>query len=179
MVPHFVEQIGEFEYRRSCYITWLEVGGSHAHRFKGLVETLGLTTLIVTDLDTKDPITNRVERPVLGKGLEARNETLRTWVPKQTSIDVLMTLEENDKALLCPNGYAVRAVYQTSATLKIGTTDVRIHANTFEALFYRNFEFCKGRKAIGLAGQFQILRRSGADSIISLGVVVSPRSPRI
>lgn len=69
LVPHFVEQVDEFEYLRSCYITWLEVGGSHAHRFKSLVETLGLTTLIVTDLDAKDPNTNKVEKPVLGKVL--------------------------------------------------------------------------------------------------------------
>lgn len=156
LVPHFVEQVDAFEYLRSCYITWLEVGGSHAHRFKSLVETLGLTTLIVTDLDAKDPNTNKVEKPVLGKGLEARNETLRTWAPKQTSVDALMKLEEKDKALVYPNGYAVRAAYQTSAKLRIGTTDVDVHANTFEdALFYRNFDFFKGRKATGLAGRFQ------------------------
>ena len=165
LVPHFVEQVDAFEYLRSCYITWLEVGGSHAHRFKGLVETLGLTTLIVTDLDAKDPSTNKVEKPVLGKGLEARNETLRTWAPKQTSVDALMKLEEKDKVLVYPNGYAVRAAYQTSAKLKIGTTDVDVHANTFEdALFYRNFDFFKGRKAKGLAGKFQTIADDAKDA---------------
>ena len=78
--------IASVEYLRSCYITWLEIGGSHAHRFKGLVETLGLTTLIITDLDAKDPKTNTVEKPVLGKGLEARNETLRTWAPRASTL---------------------------------------------------------------------------------------------
>lgn len=156
LVPYFVEQVDAFEYLRSCYITWLEVGGSHAHRFKGLVETLGLTTLIITDLDAKDPDTNKVEKPVLGKGLEARNETIRTWAPKLTSVDALMKLDEKDKALVYPNGYTVRSAYQTSAKLKIGTTAIDVHANTFEdALFYRNFDFFKGRKAIGLAGKFQ------------------------
>ncbi len=165
LVPHFVEQVDAFEYLRSCYITWLEVGGSHAHRFKGLVETLGLTTLIVTDLDAKDPNTNKVEKPVLGKGLEARNETLRTWAPKQTSVDALMKLEEKDKSLVYPNGYAVRAAYQTSAKLKIGTVDVDVHANTFEdALFYRNFDFFKGRKATGLAGKFQKIADDAKDA---------------
>lgn len=165
LVPHFVEQVDEFEYLRSCYITWLEVGGSHAHRFKSLVETLGLTTLIVTDLDAKDPNTNQVEKPVLGKGLEARNETLRTWAPKQTSVDKLMKLEEKDKALVYPNGYAVRAAYQTSAKLRIGTTDVDVHANTFEdALFYRNFDFFKGRKATGLAGRFRKIADDAKDA---------------
>jgi predicted ATP-dependent endonuclease of OLD family len=157
LVPHFVEQLDAFEYLRSCYITWLEIGGSHAHRFKDLVEALGLTTLIVTDLDAKDPKTNKAEKkPVLGKGLEARNETLRNWVPKQTAVDTLMKLKEKDKALAYPNGYSVRAAYQTGAELKIGGADVNIHANTFEdALLYRNFEFFKGRKAKGLAGKFQ------------------------
>lgn len=165
LMPHFVEQVEAFEYLRSCYITWLEVGGSHAHRFKGLVETLGLTTLIVTDLDAKDPKTDKVEKPVLGKGLEARNETLRTWAPKQTAVDALMKLEEKDKALVYPNGYAVRAAYQTGAKLKIGTADVDVHANTFEdALLYQNFEFFKGRKATGLAGKFQKIADDAKDA---------------
>ena len=165
LVPHFVEQVDAFEYLRSCYITWLEVGGSHAHRFKDLVEALGLTTLIVTDLDAKDPKTNKIEKPVLGKGLEARNETLRNWAPKQTAVDALMNLGEKDKALIYPNGYAVRVAYQTGANLKIGAADVNVHANTFEdALLYRNFDFFKGRKATGLAGKFQKIADDAKDA---------------
>ena len=158
LVPHFVEQQDAFSYLRSCYITWLEVGGSHAHRFKGLVETLGLTTLIITDLDAKDPATHKSAPPVLGKGLEAGNETLRSWAPKQTQVDVLLKLDEKEKALVYPNGYAVRAAYQTGAQVTLGGADVQVHANTFEdALLYRNFEFFKGRKATGLAGKFQVI----------------------
>lgn len=156
LVPHFVEQTNEFEYLRSCYVTWLEVGGSHAHRFRTLVATLGLTTLVITDLDAKDPTTGKTDMPQLGKGLEARNETLRSWVPKLTEVDALMKLAEKDKALTYSTGYAVRAAYQTGAKVKLGVTEVEVHANTFEdALLYRNFEFFKGRKANGLAGKFQ------------------------
>jgi hypothetical protein len=165
LVPHFVERVDAFEYLGSCYITWLEVGGSHAHRFKDLVETLGLTTLIITDLDAKDPNTNKVEKPALGKGLEARNETLRNWAPKQASVDALLKLEEKDKAVVYPNGYAVRAAYQTSTKVKIGKVDLDVHANTFEdALFYRNFDFFKGRKATGLAGKFQKIADDAKDA---------------
>ncbi|MFC5570809.1 AAA family ATPase [Lysobacter yangpyeongensis] len=164
LVPHFVEQMDAFEYLRSCYITWLEVGGSHAHRFKGLVEALGLTTLIVTDLDAKDPTTNKAEKPALGKGLEARNETLRAWAPRQTAVDVLMKLEEKDKALVHPDGYAVRAAYQTGTKLTIGAVDADVHANTFEdALFYRNLGFFRGREANGLAGKFQKIADESKD----------------
>lgn len=156
LVPHFVEQVEAFKYLRSCYITWLEVGGSHAHRFKGLVETLGLTTLVITDLDAKDPKTHKVETPALGKGLEARNETLRIWTPKQSSLDVLIALDEKDKALAYPNGYAVRAAYQIGTKVKIGAEETHLLANTFEdALLYQNLDFFKGRSASGLAGKFR------------------------
>lgn len=165
LVPHFVGQVDAFEYLRSCYITWLEIGGSHAHRFKELVETLGITTLIVTDLDAKDPNTNETAKPVLGKGLEARNETLRTWAPKLTSIDELLQLTEKDKELSHPNGYAVRAAYQTGSKVTIGTSSFDIRANTFEdALFYRNFDFFKGRKATGLAGKLQQIADDAKDA---------------
>src|SRR5690606_25900984 len=117
------------------------------------------------DLDAKDPETNKVEKPVAGKGLEARNETLRTWVAKQTAADALMKLEEKDKAVTYPSGYAVRAAYQTGTKLKIGTNDVVVHANTFEdALLYRNFDFFKGRQASGLAGQFQKIADNTKDT---------------
>ncbi|WP_036515809.1 AAA family ATPase [Nevskia soli] len=156
LVPHFVEELDAFEYLRSCYITWLEIGGSHAHRFKALVEALGLTTLIITDLDAKDPITQKSESPSLGEGQEARNETLRTWTPNKTSVDELIKLSEDAKALVHPNGYAVRAAYQTSTKIKVGAVEEEVLANTFEdALLYRNIAFFKGRVATGLAGRFQ------------------------
>jgi predicted ATP-dependent endonuclease of OLD family len=36
----------------STYLTILEIGGAFGHRFKALIEFLGLTTLIITDLDS-------------------------------------------------------------------------------------------------------------------------------
>lgn len=37
---------------QSSYLTILEIGGAFGHRFKALIDFLGLTTLIVTDLDS-------------------------------------------------------------------------------------------------------------------------------
>lgn len=37
---------------RSCALTILEVGGAFAHRFRELIEFVGLTTLVITDLDS-------------------------------------------------------------------------------------------------------------------------------
>lgn len=128
------------------------------------MDTLGLTTLIITDLDAKDPASNEARAPALGNGLEARNETLRSWAPKQTDVDILMKLEEKEKAIVYPNGYAVRSAYQTGEKLKLGAVDVVIHANTFEdALLYRNFDFFKARKTTGLAGKFQAIADAAQD----------------
>lgn len=40
---------------QSNYLSVLEVGGAFGHRFKGLIEFLGLTSLIVTDIDSVSP----------------------------------------------------------------------------------------------------------------------------
>lgn len=37
---------------QSTYLTILEIGGAFGHRFKALIEFLGLTTLVITDLDS-------------------------------------------------------------------------------------------------------------------------------
>lgn len=37
---------------QSTYLTVLEIGGAFGHRFKALIDFLGLTTLIITDLDS-------------------------------------------------------------------------------------------------------------------------------
>jgi len=37
---------------QSTYLTLLEIGGAFGHKFKALIEFLGLTTLIITDLDS-------------------------------------------------------------------------------------------------------------------------------
>lgn len=49
---------------QSTYLTLLEIGGAFGHKFKALIEFLGLTTLIITDLDS-------VIGPALADGGEA------------------------------------------------------------------------------------------------------------
>jgi predicted ATP-dependent endonuclease of OLD family len=49
LVPHFIAH--QRHRLHCCYITLLEVNGSHAHRLRPLIEALGLLSLIVADLD--------------------------------------------------------------------------------------------------------------------------------
>lgn len=166
LVPHFVEDRFQFEYLKRCYLSWLEIGGSHAHRLKGLIEQLGLTTLIITDLDAKNAASGQAENPTRGANQLARNETLKTWAPKIEEVDKLLQLNEGEKAIIYPSGFAVRSAYQlpTQVTFK-SVTDEAL-AYTFEdALFYRNIEFFKGRAGTGLAGRF----RQNLDDAVDLG----------
>ena len=45
---------------------------------RSLIEKIGLTTLIITDIDSCDDA-GRSAPPVRGVGLTTRNATLRTW----------------------------------------------------------------------------------------------------
>lgn len=40
---------------QSAYLSVLEIGGAFGHRFKSLIEFLGITTLIITDIDSVHP----------------------------------------------------------------------------------------------------------------------------
>ncbi|TAU59057.1 AAA family ATPase [Rhizobium ruizarguesonis] len=53
LLPLMIEKVAK-SLRSSC-LTILEVGGAFGHRFKTLIEFLGLTTLIITDIDSVSP----------------------------------------------------------------------------------------------------------------------------
>lgn len=49
LVPLFIER--DFEELNSRYVSFLDIGGSHAHRLKPLVERLRIPTVVITDID--------------------------------------------------------------------------------------------------------------------------------
>ncbi|MDD1498978.1 AAA family ATPase [Agrobacterium sp. CNPSo 3708] len=156
LVPHFVETRREFEYLRHCYISWLEIGGSHAHRLRSLIEHLGLITLIITDLDAKDPSTGKAVAPRLGDSQEARNETLRNWIPAITGVDDLVGLSEDEKVKTYASGFSVRSAYQTPVTASFNGTEVEALSYTFEdALFFKNIPFFRSYNGTGLGARYK------------------------
>lgn len=48
LLPHFLRK---YDCLTQSYISILNIGGSHAHKLKTFMETLGIPTLIITDLD--------------------------------------------------------------------------------------------------------------------------------
>lgn len=157
LVPHLVRERPQFEYLRRCYITWLEIGGSHAHRLKPLLEHLGLTTLIITDIDAKDGKTGAALPPKRKSGQKARNETLKAWIPADDSLDALLDKTAADLIKEDPTGYAIRVAYQQPVNILFKTgTAVEALANTFEdALLYENHELFEALAGNGLIAKFR------------------------
>ncbi|WP_242164109.1 AAA family ATPase [Lysobacter sp. M15] len=156
IVPHMVRNREPYKYLTRCYITWLEIGGSHAHRLKSLLADLGLNTLVITDLDAKTE-SNANAVPKRGENLFTRNQTMKTWVPKVDALDPLLDMKPESLASLDKSGVGVRVAYQQPTTTTFGTdTDGEALANTFEdALVYRNVEYFRTLNGTGLAKKFR------------------------
>jgi len=97
LVPLFIER--DFEALDRRYVSFLDIGGSHAHRLKPLVEKLRIPTVIITDVDpceekdgdpkkNGDPTKKLVAVANIGQsGLLCGNPTLRDWHPKRQLLD--------------------------------------------------------------------------------------------
>ena len=157
LIPHLVRVRQDYQYLDRCYITWLEIGGSHAHRLKPLLLHLGLNTLIITDIDAKDGATGKkVPIPKRGAGLQTRNETLKTWIPATESFDDLLDKTEADLAQAYDSGYSIRVAYQQPVSVSFKSLPAaEALANTFEdAFLYENIERFQKLKGTGLLGGF-------------------------
>ncbi|MFP7836578.1 AAA family ATPase [Pseudomonas aeruginosa] len=166
LVPHFVRTRPKYDFLKRCYVTWLEIGGSHAHRLRSLIEHLGLNTLIITDIDATNAGGKAVP-PSRGSALKARNQTLKTWIPKEETFDTLLDVKPADLALSDKAGYGVRVAYQqpVQAELLVGKPAEAL-ANTFEdALVYENIKLFKSMDGIGLLGRI----RKSLDTTSDLG----------
>lgn len=154
LVPHFIRQ--HFEDLNQSYITVLEIGGSHAHRLQRLIDHLGLTTLVITDLDAADSSGKSIQ-PERNKKLVTRNTTLKNWVPKKEQMDDLINLKLDEKVEKGDQFYSVRAAYQCPVKVNLNSTGEPEEAlsNTFEdALVFENLPLFKDLKGPGLITKF-------------------------
>jgi hypothetical protein len=62
----------------NSYLSILEVGGAHAHRFKSLIEALGLPTLVITDADAQNSNGNKTQ-PLNDTTYKTGSDTLKSW----------------------------------------------------------------------------------------------------
>ncbi|EEY46254.1 AAA family ATPase [Vibrio mimicus] len=104
LVPLFIERY--FNELNSRYISFVDIGGSHAHRLKPLIEKLRIPTVIITDIDpceekegkpkkNGDPTKKLVAVANTGQPeLQCGNPTLRGWHPKLQKLDDFKTPTE-------------------------------------------------------------------------------------
>ncbi|NKK42520.1 AAA family ATPase [Rhizobium leguminosarum] len=121
LVPHFIRH--HFPELSRRYVTLLELGGSHVHNFRDLVDALGIATLIISDLDatvaTKITDKNGQEttrwksaRPEQGKAQQTANSVLKEWHPKKKLIDELVALPSDGHASTAGSDYELYVAYQ-------------------------------------------------------------------
>ncbi|MDU8361055.1 AAA family ATPase [Pseudomonas syringae group sp. J309-1] len=136
MLPHFLRN--KFPFLDRCYITTLDIGGSHAHRLRPLIDALGILTLVITDLDAG---LNKAAKPVQRNADQiTNNPTLRSWMKLMhlgSTVDELLELPANQKEHQIDDLYSVRIAYQTPISTHLPATGEAIQAlpNTFEDSF--------------------------------------------
>lgn len=157
---------------RSVCLSILEVGGAFAHRFKTLLEFLGLATLVITDLDsvttaapTEDneeaeldfvvPSADVGDAPVRKSGMAClpsepgaltSNQTLIQWLPRMGTIAELLAASDQEKsdASSADLGYNVRVAYQVATTVEWGGAAAQLCGRTLEVAFgLENSQWCQ------------------------------------
>ncbi|MEO1310962.1 MAG: AAA family ATPase, partial [Pseudomonadota bacterium] len=172
LVPFFVRTRPELAVLNECYITWLEIGGSHAHRLRSLVEHLGLTTLIITDLDACDA-KGKKAIPRRGAGLSTRNQTLKTWCPENSDLDALMNLDAEAKSKrYAEQRFSVRVAYQCPVKIEFKGNKTEAYCIALEdALVMENQTLFDTQAGIGLWAKFKAAIET-SDDVEALGEAI-------
>lgn len=107
--------------------------GSHSHKFKPLVEKLGIFTLIITDIDpVKATGYHKKAVPKRGANLITGNSSIKEWCGIDSDFDKLLDLPDADKEL--KNG-TVRIAYQLPLCITLNGNAGQALSATFEDFF--------------------------------------------
>jgi len=129
LVPHFIRY--KFPELSQSYISILEIGGSHAHRLRPLLETLGLLSLVITDLDSIGDSGTAKVFPERNKNYRTGNTTLKEWIPKKEVLDELLNCPDDVKQ---SENQQIKVAYPCPIKLKYkgGSTEEEAIPYTFE-----------------------------------------------
>jgi len=89
----------------SEYISVMEVGGAHAHKFKALLKFIEVPTLIITDFDA---VNDAGKACRVSDGKKTSNGMLKDWLPKLATVSELLGASDAAKMDGC-----IRVAYQT------------------------------------------------------------------
>ena len=166
LIPHFIHS--KYPKLNQMYISILEINGRHSHRLKNLIETIGIDTLIITDLDT---VSNEGRHPAVEPKRKdnqiTTNYSITNWIMNEKHVDILLDKESASKVICNKNGFdsATRIAYQIPIEIDYNNKKVETLAATFEdSIIYSNFnlfadnnDLCKISSIIKSASDFKSL----------------------
>lgn len=137
----------------SEYISILEVGGAHAHKFKALLKFIEIPTLVITDLDS---VGNNGKACPVATGTKTSNAMLKDWLPAKATLSDLQKANAAAKT----DG-VIQVAYQCSESAQLPC------GRTFEEAFiYKNAEWLISNKA-GLAATSAVFEHASAAALIT------------
>jgi predicted ATP-dependent endonuclease of OLD family len=157
---------------RSACLSILEVGGAFGHRFKSLIEFLGLAALVITDLDSVKLVTAaeededentefdvpnaEVDQPPVKKSGKTclpsepdaltSNQTLIQWLPRKQTVAELLAATDAEKLQEAEggNGFKVRVTYQIPTNVTWNDATASLCGRTLEEAFgLENIAWCQ------------------------------------
>lgn len=145
LVPLFMEL--KYETLNSRYVSLLDIGGSHAHRLKPLVEKLRIPTIVITDIDPTQETINAdtgkkswTATANTGQaGLKCGNATLRQWHPQLETLDDFKTPSASNLTWTGAPDCKVRFAWQ----LPVGEADNEWPTTFEDSLILTNIEWFK------------------------------------
>ncbi|MBS6025124.1 MAG: AAA family ATPase [Paeniclostridium sordellii] len=156
LLPQFIKKIDVID---SSYISILEINGSHAHRLRSLIETLGISCLILTDLDAVSESNQKSSIPKRNMNLVTNNDTLKSWDPGIKCIDTLLDLDDKDKIIDGSDKGLSNIKVEYQIPIKINfkqESNIEVIANTFEdAIVYQNIDLFSKISGTGLIRGFK------------------------
>lgn len=170
LLPVMIEE--EAVSLKSACLSILEVGGAFGHRFKTLIEFLGIVALVITDIDSVEivdaaneneeedtefevPNPEKDQPPLkrTGKaclpstpGAHTSNQTLIQWLPKKQTVADLLAASSAEKLQQAEggNGFKVRVTYQVPTNVTWNDETSRLCGRTLEEAFaLENTTWCQ------------------------------------
>ena len=155
-MPYF---LNKYEVLNDAYISVLEIGGRYAHYLKPLIDMLGISCLVIADLDSAHGANSEGVLPKRGKRHFSSNPTIKNWVIKNKDLDYLLNLDFDSKVESNPHieDAKTRVAYQTpiKVTFSDGTEHEFIPTTFEDSLAYTNFDSFKTMNGSGLIKKFR------------------------
>lgn len=148
LLPHFIHS--KYQKLNQMYISILEINGRHSHRLKELIETIGIDTLIITDLDTvsNDGKHSAVE-PKRNANQITTNYSITNWIMNEKQIDILLDKANESKVILTDKEFnsSIRISYQNPIEIVYNGEKQECLTSTFEdSIIYSNLDIFTGIK---------------------------------